>query len=65
MPINLDTLDYEDRDQSPTRTEDSAERGLAEVDPCTQDPVSYHDLGKSETASDFGDLADEGAGHRG
>lgn len=66
MAINLDTLEMDDMQQKLSRTEDSAERGYSPHDPQTHDPRSYADLGKSEQLDDqAGDIADEGAGHRG
>lgn len=49
------------------RTEDSAERGLVERQEDVNDPVTYADLGQAEELGqqDAGDIADEGAGHRG
>jgi hypothetical protein len=54
-------------DDTLPQTEDSAERGLSTTDPGTHDPVSYRNLGRSDSldADDVGDLADEGRGHRG
>jgi hypothetical protein len=49
------------------RTEDSAERGLSDLQDAGHDPVTYADLGEAEELGqkDVGDIADEGAGHRG
>ena len=49
------------------RTEDSAERGLVEHQEDVHDPVTYAELGQAEELGeeDAGDIADEGAGHRG
>jgi hypothetical protein len=57
---------WESDDNLP-QTEDSAERGHSPTDPLTHDPVTYRDLGRSDSpdADDIGDLADEGRGHRG
>ena len=48
-------------------TEDSAERGDSATDARWHDPVTYRDLGRSDSpeADNVGDLADEGRGHRG
>jgi hypothetical protein len=49
------------------RTEDSAERGLVDYEDGAHDPVTYKDLGEAEELDqdEVGDIADEGAGHRG
>jgi hypothetical protein len=51
------------------RTEDSHERGYVEDLNEADDPVTYDDLGKKEELVEddeqAGDIADEGAGHRG
>ena len=54
-------------DDNLPQTEDSAERGYSTTDLRTHDPVSYRDLGRSDSpdSDDVGDLADEGRGHRG
>ena len=54
-------------DDTLPQTEDSAERGDSPTDPRTHDPVTYRNLGHSDSldADDVGDLADEGRGHRG
>jgi hypothetical protein len=54
-------------DETLPQTEDSAERGLSPTDLRSHDPVTYRDLGRSDSldADDVGDLADEGRGHRG
>lgn len=58
-------LDSEDM-RTPPQTEDSAERGHTDLTPDGTDPVTYDDLGQSgELHSEDGDIADEGAGHRG
>ena len=52
---------------TPPQTEDSAESGYVERDERTGNPVSYRNLGKSDTLDldTVGDIADEGPGHRG
>ena len=52
---------------TPPQTEDSAESGYVKRDERTGNPVSYRDLGKSDTLDldQVGDIADEGPGHRG
>ena len=64
MPFTGPTDDME---PTPPQTEDSAERGFVEEQPEAHDPITYRDLGKSEELGDepAGDIADEGAGHRG
>ena len=54
-------------DRTPPQTEDSAERGFVEHRDDVHDPVTYQDLGQAEELGqeDTGDIADEGAGHRG
>jgi hypothetical protein len=54
-------------DDTLPQTEDSAERGDAPTDLGTHDPVTYRNLGRSESldVDNVGDLADEGRGHRG
>jgi hypothetical protein len=51
------------------RTEDSHERGLVEDVNDAGDPVTYEELGHNEeldeNSEQSGDIADEGAGHRG
>jgi hypothetical protein len=51
------------------KTEDSHERGYVEELNEAGDPATYDDLGKKEELDDdndqAGDIADEGAGHRG
>ena len=58
-------FDSDDMERTMPRTEDSAERGL--VDRRTGvDPATYANLGRSEELDqDYGDIADEGMGHRG
>ena len=60
-------LDPEESRTTPPHTEDSTERGYVPTDNRTQDPVSYKNLGQPEHLIDDveGDIADEGAGHRG
>jgi hypothetical protein len=64
MPGRLGSWEFED---NLTQTEDSAERGDSPTDPRTHDPVSYRDLGRSDSpdSDNVGDVADEGRGHRG
>ena len=66
MAVPFDRNDVKD---TPTSTEDSAERGIVKDREHRADPPSYTDLGKSELfdsdAEDIGDIADEGRGHRG
>jgi hypothetical protein len=52
---------------SPPQTEDSAESGYVDRDEHTGNPVSYRNLGMSDSIDldDVGDIADEGPGHRG
>ena len=58
-------FDSDDMDRTMPRTEDSAERGLAEEGDAA-DPETYDDLGQSDAPEgDEGDIADEGFGHRG
>jgi hypothetical protein len=54
-------------DDNLSMTEDSAERGLSATDRRSHDPVTYRDLGRSDSpdTDDVGDVADEGRGHRG
>ena len=67
MGIDLEGLDTDDMRGTRSQTEDSAERGYAKKDIRSQDPVSYRDLGQSAQLGqeEDGDIADEGAGHRG
>ena len=60
-------FDRNDVKDTPTATEDSAERGLVRESPQTPDPATYSDLGRSESVDpdETGDVADEGRGHRG
>ena len=60
-------LDPDDLGQTPSQTEDSAERGLVDHRKDAHDPETYRDLGKAEELGqdDAGDIADEGPGHRG
>lgn len=59
-------FDRNDVKETPTSTEDSAERGLVKERDHRADPSTYRDLGKSELLDqDEGDIADEGRGHRG
>jgi hypothetical protein len=52
--------------RTPPQTEDSAERGWVEPANDSPDPETYDDLGESDELGDVsGDIADEGAGHRG
>ena len=47
-------------DDTLPQTEDSAERGHARTDPLTHDPVTYQNLGRSESldVDNVGDLAE-------
>ena len=49
------------------QTEDSAESGYVERDELTGNPVTYLNLGISDSIDPdkVGDIADEGPGHRG
>ena len=60
-------FDRNDVKNSPTSTEDSAERGYVGEQEETRDPETYADLGRSAVLDfdDEGDIADEGRGHRG
>ncbi len=60
-------FDRNDVKETPTATEDSAERGFVRESPRTPDPKTYRDLGRSESVDpdETGDVADEGRGHRG
>lgn len=64
MAVPFDRNDVKD---TPTSTEDSAERGFVDQDDDRPDPPTYRDLGRSEVFEwdDEGDIADEGRGHRG
>jgi hypothetical protein len=64
MTLPVDRNDVKD---SPTATEDSAERGYVDEREDSSDPESYADLGRSDLLDfdDEGDIADEGRGHRG
>ena len=64
MAVPFDRNDVKD---TPTSTEDSAERGYVRERKDSADPESYDSFGKSDLL-DFeweGDIADEGRGHRG
>jgi hypothetical protein len=64
MAVPFDRNDVKD---TPTSTEDSAERGFVREREDRSDPETYVDLGQSDML-DFdadGDIADEGRGHRG
>ena len=57
-------FDSDDMEQTMSRTEDSAERGLVKRD--TAGPVTYDELGHNDELDQRdGDIADEGMGHRG
>jgi len=59
--------DKNEMEQTPSQTEDAAERGFVPRDPETRQPETYRDLGQAEELGqdDVGDIADEGGGHRG
>ncbi len=61
------TLKADEFERTPPQTEDSAERGFVEHQEHAHDPVTYTDMGQAEELGqeDVGDIADEGAGHRG
>jgi hypothetical protein len=64
FPIDNDFDD--DMEQTPSQTEDSAERGFVKHQESAHDPETYRNLGRSEELDgDTGDIADEGRGHRG
>jgi hypothetical protein len=57
-------FDSDDMEATMSRTEDSAERGLVGTDGA--EPETYRELGQSsQLDGEDGDIADEGAGHRG
>jgi len=64
MAVPFDRNDVKD---TPTATEDSAERGFVRETKRNPDPRSYMHLGKSDALDpdDIGDVGDEGRGHRG
>lgn len=62
MPFRADPEDS----RTPPQTEEAAERGWVDRDGNSPDPASYGELGESgELDQEDGDIADEGAGHRG
>jgi hypothetical protein len=64
FPIDRDFDD--DMEQTPSQTEDSAERGFVKHQESAHDPETYRNLGRSEELDgETGDIADEGRGHRG
>ena len=64
MAVPFDRNDVKD---TPTSTEDSAERGLVREPKHREAPRTYAYLGKSDAfdPDDVGDVGDEGRGHRG
>lgn len=57
-------FDSDDMEQTMSRTEDSAERGLVKRD--AAGPITYGELGQNDELDQRdGDIADEGMGHRG
>ena len=64
MAVPFDRNDVKD---TPTSTEDSAERGLVREPKRSADPRTYAHLGRSDALDpdDVGDVGDEGRGHRG
>ena len=64
MAVPFDKNDVKD---TPTATEDSAERGFVPEPNRNPDPDTYMHLGKSDAfdPDDVGDVGDEGRGHRG
>jgi hypothetical protein len=64
MAVPFDRNDVKD---TPTATEDSAERGFATESKRSPDPKTYERLGQSDCfdPDEVGDVGDEGRGHRG
>ena len=57
--------DRNDVKNTPTSTEDSAERGWVNQRNDEPEPSTYRNLGESDELESEGDIADEGRGHRG